>query len=294
MKLLELSDVRAAWRFVTENPGPVGFAALLYAPIFAAQSVWSAQAAVAAPGAAPLAILAALGGIAVFVVSLTSWGRIALRREVGGVFGHKLGAQERRMGIVALLLLVLTFTVIGTAFLTLAFMIAALALINVDPDAPAPEGRIDIFALFGPGEAVVAVVIITAFTLGSLWFFLRLALAYPASMALGRVQVLTAWPLSRGTRAARMLVTVLVAAAPGLGLLAVLNFISQALIGAFPMSASSAVSGGAVTANLVAFALVSAVHGAGKVALIAAPAAIVLCRIYEQAAAEDASGMTAD
>ena len=291
MMLLDLSAVRAGWRFVTDHPGPVAFAALLYAPVFAAQSVWSAEAAVGRPGAAPLAILAALLGLAVFVVSLAAWGRLAFGQEGGaGVCGHRLGVDERRLGVVALLLLVLTFTVVGTAFLALAFMIAALALINVAPDAPAPEGRIDIFALLGPGETAVAAVIIAAFALGSLWFFLRLALAYPASLSQGRIQVLTAWPLSRGARAGRMLVSVLVAGAPGLVVLAGLNLFSGSVIGAFPASASSAVDGGAVTANLTAFAVASGLHGAVKIALIGAPSAVVLCRIYDQVMDEERAG----
>jgi len=263
----------------------VAFAAALYAPVFAAQSVWSAQAAVGAPGAAPLAILAALVGLAVFVVSLAAWGRAAFGTDAGGLFGHRLGADERRLGVVALLLLVLTFTVVGTAFLALAFMIAALALINVDPDAPAPEGQIDIFALLGPGETTVAVIVIAAFALFSLWFFLRLALAYPASLARG----LTAWPMSGGGRALEMLVSVLVACAPGVAALLVVNWISNAVLGAWPASASSAASGGEIDVDLVAFALVSAVHGAVKIALVGAPAALVLCRLYDKAAREDAA-----
>lgn len=289
MMLIDLSAVRASWRFLLDHPGPVGFAALLYAPVFAAQSVWSAQAAVAAPGAAPLAILAALAGLAIFVVSLAAWGRLALGVPGVGLLGHRLGADEQRLGVVALLLFVLTFTVVGTAFLALAFMIAALALINVDAEAPAPEGRVDIFAMFGPGETAVAVIVIGAFALFSLWFFLRLALAYPATVALGRVQVLTAWPLSRGSRATQMLTSVLVASAPGVAVLLVLNFASNALVGAWPMSAASATSDDAVSVNLAAFAVVSALHGAVKIALIGAPAAVVLCQVYQRAATEDAA-----
>lgn len=289
MKLIDPSAVRAAWRFLADHPVPVGFAALLYAPVFAAQSVWSVQAAVAVPGAAPLAILAALAGLAIFVVSLAAWGRLALRGDGAGLFAHRLGGDEQRLGVVTLLLFVLTFTVIGTAFLAVAFMVAALALINVDADAPAPEGRIDVFAMFGPGEMTVAVIVIGAFALFSLWFFLRLALAYPATVALGRVQVLTAWPLSRGDRAAQMLTSVLLACAPGVVLLALLNLASNALIGAWPMSASSATDGDAVTVNLAAFALFSAIQGLVKVALIGAPAAVVLCQVFEAAEAEDSN-----
>ena len=291
MMFLDPSAVRAGWRFVIDHPGPVAFAALLYAPVFAAQSVWSAEAAVGRPGTAPLAILAALLGLAVFVVSLAAWGRLAFGRGEGaGLFAHRLGMDERRLGVAALLLLVLTFTVVGTAFLALAFMIAALALINVDPDAPAPEGGIDIFALLGAGETAVAVIIIAAFALGSLWFFLRLALAYPSTLEQDRIQVLTAWPLSRGARAGRMLVSVLLVSAPGLVVLAGLNLVSQSVIGAFPASAPSAVEGGTVTASLAGFAVASLVHGAVKIVLIGAPCAVVLCRIYEQVMGEEAAG----
>jgi hypothetical protein len=287
MMLIDLSAVRAAWRFLADNPGPIVFAALLYAPVFAAQSVWSAQAAVGSPGAAPLAILAALAGLAVFVVSLSAWGRLTLHSDGAGVFAHRLGKDEQRLGVVTLLLFVLTFTVVGTAFLAVAFMIAALALINVDAEAPAPEGRIDIFAMFGPGEMAVAIIVIGAFALFSFWFFLRLALAYPATVALGRVQVLTAWPLSRGNRAAQMLTSTLLACVPGALVLAVLNVVSNALLGAWPLSASSATSGEAVSVNLIAFAAVSALHGVVKIALIGAPAAVVLCLVYQRVSAED-------
>lgn len=293
MMLINLSAVRAAWRFLADHPGPVGFAALAYAPVFALQSVWSAQAAIAAPGAAPLAILAALVGIGVFVVSLAAWGRLALRGDTGGVFAHRLGGDERRLALVSLLILVLTFTVVGTAFLAVAFMIAALALINVDADAPAPEGQVDIFALFGPGEMIVATLVIGTFALFSLWFFLRLALSYPATVAQERVQVLTAWPLSRGLRAAQMLTSVLAACAPGVALIALLNLACHAGFGAWPLSAASAVRDGELIVNPILFGLISAVHGALKVALIGAPAAIVLCRIYNRAMGEDTGPMTA-
>lgn len=283
MKIIDMSAVRAAWRFPLDHAGPVALGALLYAPVFAAQSVWSAQATAFTPGAAPLAILAALAGLAIFVVSLAAWGRLALGMEAGGLLGHRLGADERRLGIAALLILVLTFTVLGTAFLTMAFMIAALALINVDPDAPAPEGRIDIFALLGPGETAVAAVIFAVFALFSLWFFLRLALCYPATLASGRLQVLTAWPLSGQGRALSVLLTVVAACAPGVLILAAFNGLSEALIGAWPASASSALDARVITTDLLAFGFASAVHGALKIALVGAPAASALCALYETA-----------
>ena len=283
MMLFDLSAVRASWRFITDHPGPVAFAAAIYAPIFTLQSLWSAQAAIAAPGAAPLAILASLAGLAVFVMSLSAWGRLVFDKPAGGVFAHRFGIDERRLGAVTLLVLILTFTVIGTAFLALAFMIAALALINVDPDAPAPEGRVDVFGLLGTGEMTVAVIIITAFALFSLWFFLRLALAYPATLAEDRVQVLTAWPLSGDGRALQMLGSVLIAAAPGLLVLLGLNFASSALLGAWPASASSAVDGEAFTVSGAGFAIVSFLHGAVKIALVGAPAAVVVCQAYTKA-----------
>jgi hypothetical protein len=280
MTLLDLPSVRAAWRFPLHHPGPVAFGAALYAPVFALQSVGSAQAALAVPGAAPLAILAALAALAVFVISLAAWARLALSEERSGLFAHRLGQDEARLGIAAVLLLILTFTVVGTAFLALAFMIAALALINVDPQAPAPEGGIDIFALLGPGELAVAVIVIAAFALFSAWFFLRLALAYPATLALGKVQVLTAWPMSGRGRAVEVLLTVLAACAPGAVVLIVLNLLSQSLLGAWPGSASSALADGALGLDLMVFAGASAVYGFFKIALVGAPAARALCGLF--------------
>lgn len=280
MTVFDPSVTRAAWRFPLAHFGPVAFAALIYAPLFALQSVWSAQSAIGAPGAAPLAILAAFAALGVFVVSLSSWGRLAFGQGAAGFFSHQLGADEKRLAVAALLLLVLTFTVVGTAFLALAFMLAALALINVDPDAPAPEGGIDIFALLGPSEMTVAVIVIAAFALFSFWFFLRLALAYPSTLALGRIQVLSAWTLSGRKRSIEMLTTLLAVCAPGIAILVAFNVLSAALLGAWPGYASSAVTDRALSVDPLTFGLVCLVYGAVKVAVLGAPAANALCRLY--------------
>jgi hypothetical protein len=181
---------------------------------------------------------------------------------------------------VAVLVLILVFTVIGTAFLAVAFMLAGLALINVDATAEPPEGFVNVFALYGPGESAVAIIIGAVFALFSLWFFLRLALAYPATVDQQRVQVLTAWPLSGRRRALEMVVTLVLAAAPGLLALTAINLASSALLGAWPGAAQSAAGEAGLSVNAAGLAVSALVYGFAKMALLGAPCVAALCALY--------------
>ena len=290
MTLLDLNAVRASWRFPLQHAGAVIAGAAVYAVLFAAQNMLGANAGADAPSAGPLALVFGLAAFAAFIFSYAAWGRLALGRGgAGGLLGHQLGADERRLALVALLVFILVFTVVGTAFLALAFMVAALAVINVPEGAPQPDaGSVDVLSLLGPGEMAVAAVAGTAFALFSLWFTLRLVLAFPATLAANRIQVLTAWPLSGKRRAITLALTLLLAAGPGLLALAVLNLASAAVLGAWPGGATSAVEalGGPAGAGYFA---VSAVHGFIKMALIGAPVAAALCALYDTFTETDAN-----
>ncbi|MEQ8405591.1 MAG: hypothetical protein RKE49_10870 [Oceanicaulis sp.] len=277
MTLLDPRTLAAAFRFVSTHARLVGLGAIAYAAVFTIQSLATAQAAAGTGWGAPAAFAAMLAAFAVFVVVLAAWGRARLDR---GAPALKVGGDEARLLWVCVLVLILVFTVIGTAFLAVAFMLAGLALINVDPAAEPPEGFVNIFALYGAGELAVALVIGGVFAVFSLWFFLRLALAYPATVDQGRVQVLTAWPLSGRRRAVEMIVTLVLAALPGVIVLVALNLVSSALIGAWPGAAQSAVGETGFMISPFAFALAAFIYGAAKMALVGAPCAAALCGLY--------------
>lgn len=258
--------------------------ACLYAVLFAIQNHFTVLAAAGQPGAAPIGLVFGLLAFIGFVITLAAWGRAALKPEEssGGVLGHQLGGDEARLAWVIVLILVLAFTVLGSAFLAVAFMVAALAVINVDlldEDQPAPES-VDIWALMGPGEIALSAVIITVFALFSLWFLLRLAMAYPATLASGAVRVLSVWPLSGHGRSVSMVTTLIVVLVPGVLILMGLNAASHALIGAAPISAQSAVQDGSVIVQPILFALASLAFGVGKIVLLAAPSVGAMTQLY--------------
>lgn len=283
MTLIDIPAVTRAWRFPLANPILVLAGAILYGVVFTAQSWFTARVEAGDAGAAPLGLLAGLAALLVFIPAMSAWARAAYDRPAKGVFGLTIGGDEARLAWSAFLVLILSLTVLGTAFLAVAFMIAALALINVDPEAPPPaEGEVDLFALFGAAEMTVAAVIFSVFAVFCLWFFLRLAIAYPATMHAGQIKILSVWPLSGKGRSIQILSTVLAAAAPGLVILAAFNLAASALFGAYPASAQSAAgeAGGLVLAA-PAFLGLAFVYGVGKVALVGAPVASALCSLYE-------------
>ncbi len=288
MTLIDTQAIRRAWRFPLDNPAIVIAAAVLYGIVFAAQSWFTARVEAGDAGAAPLGLAAGFAALFVFVLAMAAWARAAFGQSPKGVFGLTIGGDEGRLAWSAFLVLILSLTVLGTAFLAVAFMIAALALINVDPGAPPPaEGEVDLFAMFGAGEMAVATVIFVVFAVFSLWFFLRLAMAYPATMESGRIKILSVWPLSGRGRSLRILSTVLAASSPGILVLALFNLAAAALFDVYPASAQSAAGedGGLLIAAPLFWTL-AVTYGVGKVALVGAPACSALCALYENLTAE--------
>ena len=283
MTLIDFQAVARAWRFPVSYPAAVLASASLYGVAFAAQSWFTARVEAGDVGAAPLGLLTGLAALLVFILAMAAWARAAFGKPAKGMFGLAFGGDEGRLIWSAFLVLILSLTVLGVAFLAVAFMIAALALINVDPEAPAPaQGEVDLFALFGTGEMIVAAVIFTVFAVFSLWFFLRLAMAYPATMESGQIRILSVWPLSGHGRSLQILSTVLAAAAPGAAILTVFNLAAAALFGAYPASAQSAAGeAGAMLLTAPAFFALAFVYGAGKAALVGAPVCSALCSLYD-------------
>lgn len=142
--------------------------------------------------------------------------RHALRSGAGPVFGLRLAQDAFRLAIAALLIAILGFTVFGAAGLGLVSILAALDLAArstasaPEIDSDSPETVLPVLGeYFGTAEWVVAGLVIALFAGFVFWFSARLSLAYAATVARQKVQVLSSFALTRG----RWLVTGLVMAA---------------------------------------------------------------------------------
>jgi hypothetical protein len=270
MKQIDISAARTGLACVVRY-GPLALAAAaIYGLAYALESLTAFR---LAAGDGPLWhwLGAMLIGFAATVPALAAFGRIGLGQ------GARLsaGGDERRvMGVMALIW-VLLFTVLGTAGLAVMFMFTALAVINVDVNAEPPSGMVDIYALFGTGEWIVAGVLLAAFTGFSLWFVARLSVSLPATLASGRVRVLSIWPAS-SQRWVHIALTLLAAAAPGAAILVLLNIAAHAAFGVWPGASHL----GAETGSLLAVTVLGALHGALKLALVIAPGAAALGALY--------------
>lgn len=270
MKLIDISAARTGLASVLRHGRIVILAALIYALAYGLESLTAFRLA-AGDGALWQWLGAMLIGFAATVPALAAFGRIGL----GQPGRLAAGDDERRVLGVMALIWVLLFTVLGTAGLAVMFMFTALAVINVDVGAEPPAGMVDIYALFGAGEWVVAGLLLAAFTGFSLWLVARLAVSLPATLDSGRVRVLSIWPVS-SRRWIEISLTLLAAAAPGVVILIVFNLLVQAMFGIWPGAAHL----GAETGSLAAVTLLGAVHGGLKLALVIAPGAVALGALY--------------
>jgi hypothetical protein len=281
MTLLDLSALRAGFRFPLDNARPVLAGALIYGVIFAAQTLATAYAAAGAGWGAPTALALIVAGFAVFVVALSAWGRKALHGETTAL---GFGADERRLLWAAFLVVLLVGIVVMTAaFLAFCIVLGAtMVAINRQGYAEPPADAVNTFALLNTAEWGTVWLTALVFAGFSLWFFARLVMAYPATVDHAKVQVLTAWPFSGKRRALEIALTLVLSAAPGVIILVVFNQLSDAVLGAWPGAAQSAVEQGSETlsANPLLFAVAALIYGAGKLALVAAPCAAALCALY--------------
>lgn len=270
MKLIDLSAARTGLASVIGHV-PIALAAAgIYALAYGLEALTAFR---LAAGDGPLwhwFAAMAIGFVAT-VPALTAFARMGL----GQPARLAAGSDERRVLGVMALIWVLLFTVLGTAGLAVMFMFTALAVINVDVAAEPPGGLVDIYALFGTGEWLVAGALLAAFTGFSLWFVARLAVSVPATLDSGRVRVLSIWPAS-SKRWIQIALTLLAAAAPGMALLALLNVVAYDLFGVWPGASHL----DADTASPIWVTCLGAVHGALKLALVIAPGAAALGALY--------------
>jgi len=270
MTLIDIASARTGIFSVLRHGRIALLAAAIYALAYGLESLTAFR---LAAGAGPLWqwVAAMVIGFAATIPALCAFGRIGL----GQPGRLAAGDDERRVLGVMALIWVLLFTVLGTAGLALMFMLTALAVINVDVSAEPPAGMVDIYALFGAGEWIVAAVLLIAFTGFSLWLVARLAVSLPATLASARVRVLSIWPVS-SRRWIEITLTLLLAAAPGLVILLVFNAAAHAAFGVWPGAAHLGAEGG----SLMAATVLGAAHGAVKLALVIAPGAVAMGALF--------------
>ena len=150
--------------------------------------------------------------------------RRALNGTVGPAFGVRIGGDEGHLAIVALLLGILVFTVLGAAGLGLVAVIAGLDLAaRAGADAPPIDSEVVDAVMpmlgeyFGTGEWIAAGVAIAVFSIFAIWFLSRLSLAYAATIARGKIQALSSFALTRGRWIAVAIILV-AALLPGMAL----------------------------------------------------------------------------
>jgi len=280
MTLIDFNAVRRAFCFLPTRPALIGAGAALYGVVFAIQSLLFIYAGVHTPGMMSVAVGFGPVVFGVFIVVAAGFARAMLNKRKRGVLGLTLGGDEGRLAWVVVLILILIFTVPGTALVALSFMLTALALINVDAGAEPPEGLVNIFDLFGQGEMAVAIVLVAVFIIFSLWFFLRLALAAPATVHAGAIKVLSIWPLS-SKHSFEIALTLTAALIPGFVILTGFNALCVTVLGAGPAIIWFASGGmGAPTLNPAVLLMMYVFYGAGKITFLAAPGLFVLSSLY--------------
>lgn len=186
---------------------------------------------------APPASRAAWLGLALLAATVTRGAlyRLALARPGMGPGGLQWGRTEGRLLAVWLLGAVFLF-ILGLLFFT-ALIASAYAVASAGAGFVAAEPATWAKAVDGRGRLVLGA-LGAAGTAALVWAALRLCLAAAASVARGRVQVLSAWPLTR-RRAWRLGLALALVGAPPAALLATLFFVGKAVASAPPIAAGA-------------------------------------------------------
>ncbi|PWE16637.1 hypothetical protein DDZ18_12810 [Marinicauda salina] len=288
MRWIDPGAVRAAFAFPLAHPAVVGAGALAWALAAAGFSAVLLVGASGAGGAGLGALALAALAFAALVVAVSAWARAALGdSSPGGFAGLRLGGDEARLAIAFGLVLVLVFTVLGTAGLLALAVVLGVTLVAAARAGVAgePGAAIDTFALLNAGEWVVVGAVGLAFAGFAAWFLARLAMTVPATVGRGKAQILAAWPLTAG-RVGELVVSALIIAAPG----------ALVLWGLDRVFAGAAGSVEAAQAHPAAFVGAVLVGELARMVLIVAPLTTFLCNRYMKfstsGAAPDAEGET--
>lgn len=233
MKLFHTDALGAGFALLRDHPVPVALAAGICGAMAAVEVLVLAL----VPGAGLLTVsLLAVLGFYAWVIAAGLTGRASVGLDWKGLTANG-GRDLHRLVLVALLSVILIVTVLGTAFVMLAFMLGALAILGAERTGltEPPEGFVNIFALFNAAEWVIALVLITAWSGFAFWFISRLLPAIPATLHRQAVQLLATWPILQG-RGLGALLTGLATILPGTALLVGFCFAAEAFAGYNPAS----------------------------------------------------------
>lgn len=273
MKLIHTDALQDGFALIFRQPRAEMAAAGLCAAVAALEALVFSMTGEAGPGVIGVTLLFILGFHA-WVIAAVLITRPALGLEAGAVKDR--ARDVSRLVLVAGLTVILVLTVLGTAFVMLAFMLGALAILGAERTGltEPPEGFVNIFALFNAAEWGIAVALITVFSAFGLWFISRLLPAIPATLERGKVQLLAAWPILQG-RGLGAFLTGTLAILPGVIVLAGFAILVEHLTGYNP---AQGVQSEALSPLAVAF--LRAVLVAGTVTLVLSPLLGVHARLY--------------
>lgn len=279
MTLIHTDALKDGFALLLRHPRAVLAASGVCAGIAALEALVFSLTGEAGPGLIGVTLLFILGFHA-WVIAAVLVTRAALDSPAGSLKDR--ARDVSRLVLVAGLTLILVLTVLGTAFVVLAFMLGALAILGAERTGQTepPEGFVNIFALFNTTEWVIAVVLIAAWSMFALWFISRLLPAIPATLARGQVQLLAAWPILQG-RGLGGFITGTLAVLPGVALLVAFAFLVESATGYNPAQGV-----GADGLNPLAIALARALLVGASAGLVLAPLMGVHARLFMKFASQ--------
>lgn len=279
MTLIHTDALKDGFALLLRHPGAVLAASGVCAVIAALEALVFSLTGEAGPGLIGVTLL--------FILGFHAWviAAVLVTRPALGLPGGPVTDRARdvsRLVLVAGLTVILVLTVLGTAFVMLAFMLGALAILGAERTGltEPPEGFVNIFALFNTTEWIIAVALIAVWGAFALWFISRLLPAIPATLERGRVQLLSAWPILQG-RGLGGFLTGTLAILPGLIVLVGFAFLVESATGYNPAQGVRADG-----VHPAAIATLRAVLVGGSVALVLAPLLGVHARLYMKFASQ--------
>ncbi|MFC4723979.1 hypothetical protein AB6B38_04930 [Glycocaulis abyssi] len=273
MTLIHADALKDGLALIARHPRAVLAASALCAGVAALEALAFSLTGEAGPGLIGVTLLFILGFHA-WVIAAVLVTRPALGLEAGDI--KERARDVSRLVLVAGLTVILVLTVLGTAFVMLAFMLGALAILGAERTGltEPPEGFVNIFSLFNTAEWLIAAALIAVFGAFALWFISRLLPGIPATLARGKVQLLAAWPILQG-RGLGGFITGTLAVLPGIALLAAFAFLVEGATGYNPAQGVRA-----DTLDPVVIALLRAVLVGGSVAFVLTPLMGLHARLY--------------
>jgi hypothetical protein len=214
-----LGSVKAAWAFTRANIQTLLLAALPYTGFTLGIAVLvqiNSDDVMGATGAV-LGLMFSIGAVVSGLAFYAAVIRLSVSKSNDGWLGLKFGAEERRVLFVTLLifgLAILTASLIamfiGPLYLSVAD--AAMQSVGVNPEA----ADIDAVQALSYLKAADWAVLMGAALIGlalMVWLLARLLMAFPATIAEGKIRVLSVWGLSNG-HSARLALALALALGP--------------------------------------------------------------------------------